>query len=82
MGDCKEIYDAMNQHRKEQRLSDKEKNTQILIKEGIKFKSNNDGVHLIIGEWSFWPSTNKFFHTKTGKKGYGVHKLLNLLKDK
>lgn len=41
--------------------------------------SNNGGIHLVIGDFDFWPSTGLFKNRKTGKKGRGVFNLIKVL---
>ena len=77
-----EKYREEYEEKKAKRKSNLEWSTNYLKKMGVKFESRNNGIHLIIGEFDFWPSTGKFISRKTKKKSRGVKNLVNILKQK
>jgi len=74
-----EIFRAMAEHRQAKRRANNASSTEILRKNGIEFVSKNNGAHLIIGQYNFWPSTGLFIHRKTNARGRGVFNLLKTL---
>jgi len=81
---CGECHDYAHspfdkEESKKRKKSNLEKSTQILIDKGIDFKSKNNGVHLIVGEYNFWPSTGLFIHRRTDNPGRGIYNLLREL---
>jgi len=57
------------------------KNTQILIDSNIPFIILNNGIHLKLGNFDYYPSTDLFLNAISGERGYGVEKLIKLLKE-
>lgn len=45
---------------------------------GIQY-STTDGVHFIVGEWNFWPTTGLFIHRQTNQRGRGIFNFLKQL---
>lgn len=74
---CK-IFNCLNGLRQQKRISNIKNSTKLLIKKGIKFESFNNGIHLKVGNYDFYPSTGLYMHKKTKFKKYGI---FNLLKD-
>ena len=85
MSELGEAYKALAEHnkveRQEKKRLNKARSTQILADKGIPFQSFNNGVHLVVGTFDFWPSTGKFISHVTGEKGRGVFKLIKKIKD-
>lgn len=75
-----EAYDALREERTDKRRRNTEASTRILIEKGIEFQSHNDGVHLVVGAFDFWPSTGLFMDRRTRGRGRGVFNLIKLLK--
>ena len=63
------------------RWNNYEKSVALLDDYGAEYRVCDPGTgHLKIrDEWSFWPTTGKFYNEKTGEKGRGVFNLLKLL---
>ena len=59
-----------------------ETNTEYLQRAGAFFTSFNNGLHLVVtspqGLIDYWPSTNKFSVRKTGERGRGYKRVLQL----
>ena len=79
MGDMAEIFNDMKKYKKEKRASNTFKSTKMLEDASIHFKSKNNGSHLIVGDYNFWPSTGLFENIKTKKTGRGVYNLIKKL---
>lgn len=81
MGDTGDDFKAYRDYCRDKRQSNKEKSTALLIENGIKFDSRNDGVHLMIetakGRVNFYPSTGLYNGAFSGR---GVFNLLKELK--
>lgn len=81
MNDLAELYDEYAEERKAKKKKNICQSTATLEREGIKFESKNNGVHLIVtgtgGLIDFWPSTGKFI-VREGYTGRGVFNLLKL----
>lgn len=79
-----EIGKAIDEESKRKRASNRESSAEILKRNGIKFESNNNGVHLIIKRnmtvVDFWPGTGKYRIRNTGATGRGVFNLLRVIK--
>jgi hypothetical protein len=82
MGDMGDMYRAMNEHRKERRVRNTTRSTQLLKDKGVEFEAKNGGCHLRISHGDetvdFWPSTGLFM-VKNVEKGRGVHNLLKYI---
>jgi len=80
MSDIREIYEAMKEHSKQKKESNKRFSTNELESRDIKFESKNDGYHLIVNHFNkiadFWPYTGKFIIRNNNKKGRGVFNLI------
>lgn len=74
-------YCKMKQAKKR---SNKQKSTDILEQYGFHFRSHNHGIHLVIEHncmtVDFWPSTGKWIHRQTQKKGRGIFPLMDYLR--
>lgn len=46
---------------------------------GMEIRSFNEGRHLKVGDFDFWPKSEKFFNPKTGVKGRGLENLRQAL---
>jgi hypothetical protein len=80
MGDMKEDFQALEQCMKERKSERKLRSILMLQKHSIKFTIlNEDGPHLRIGDYDFWPSTDKWIHRKTNKRGWTVDSLIDVL---
>ena len=81
MGDMGDDFKAYREYCRDKRQSNKEKSTALLIENGIKFDSRNDGVHLMIetskGRVNFYPSTGLY---NGALQGRGVFNLRNSAK--
>lgn len=65
--DIAAVGEALDERSKERRAHNRTASADILIKVGVAFSSNNDGVHLIVhrDKWivDFWPGTGLWrFH--------------------
>lgn len=76
---CK-IFNAIKGLSQENRKRIRDWSTNYLKRNNIEFTSHNNGIHLKVGDYDFWPSTGMFLHKKTRTKGRGVFKLVKLLK--
>lgn len=76
MGDMGDVFRDLTKHKKEKREENTRSSTEVLRSQGIVFESKNNGAHLIVGDFDFWPSTGLFIHRKTKKKGRGVFNLI------
>jgi hypothetical protein len=74
------IYRDWRKEKQKKRQKNKEYSTKILIENGIKFKSFNNGIHLRIGNVNFYPSTGLFQGPDFA--GRGIKNLLKKLKRK
>lgn len=77
MCDMKEDMKAFRECRRDKRERNREYSTALLTKEGIKFESRNDGLHLMIetskGRINFYPSTGLYNGVLQGR---GVKSLI------
>lgn len=81
MGDMKDYYDALDQEIAKRKSSQALRSVLVLQAEGIKFTVlNQNGPHLRVGAFDFWPSTGRFVHRKTNRWGRTVERLLALLR--
>ena len=71
---------AISNFFKEKRKSNTISSTEILKKFEIKFESKNDGAHIIVENFDFWPSTGLFINRKTKKRGRGIFNLLKQIR--
>jgi hypothetical protein len=75
-----EIFHALNEYRQQRRRDNTIASTKILNDRGITFISKNNGAHLIVGRYNFWPSTGLFADRKTNQRGRGVFNLIKKIK--
>lgn len=81
MGEHGELMKAFREQSRERKQSNRERSTQRLLENGVKFQSRNDGLHLMIdtpaGRVNFYPSTGLYNGVLEGR---GVFTLLDELK--
>lgn len=81
MSEFAEDMRAFKEYSKEKKAANREKSTALLIENGIKFESRNDGLHLIIqtlgGRVNFYPSTGLYNGVLSGR---GVFTLMEAIK--
>ncbi len=75
-----EAYDALRQERLEKRRRNTESSTRILSDSGIEFRSYNNGAHLLVDEFDFWPSTGLFIDRQAGTRGRGVFNMIDIIR--
>lgn len=86
-GDVGAMWRAHRAARAAKRAENTEKSAALLRESGIYFTSHNYGGHLYVAErFDFWPGTGLWHERKARpgsqrRKGRGVQKLINLLKD-
>lgn len=77
-----EMYRDLRSISQEKRKDNRESSAEILTRNGVAFRSRNNGAHLIITHLGktadFWPGTGKYQVHGTGKYKRGV---FNLLRD-
>lgn len=64
------------------RQRNRENSAAILTERGVFFRTNNGGVHLMVGKpvvADFWPGTGYFRFRLSGARGRGVHNLLRAM---
>ena len=80
MSEIGEIFGAMREAGRERRRSNLERSTALLQERGVRFESNNGGIHLIVRGGGlvvdYWPSTGLFIVRGSGRKGRGGFNLL------
>lgn len=81
MGDMGEIFRAMREDKKQKKEVRKHWALQVLDDNRIEYTVlSENGPHLRIGEFDFWPSTGVFVHRKIrGLRGVGVKQLMKFL---
>lgn len=81
MGDMVEMFGAMREIKRERRAKNTQSSTELLEVSGIKFTTNNGGVHLIVKAGrrvvDFWPSTGLWIVRGDKKKHRGVMRLIS-----
>lgn len=79
MSDCIEVFQAMKDHSKNKRASNRENGPKFLTEAGIPFVEKNQGAHLIVegGDCfiDYWPGTGRWA-SRSGAKGFGVRNLV------
>lgn len=80
MGDMGDFWYDINCLRAAQKTKNKKRNTLALEQSGIAFNSFNNGFHLRFMSYDYYPSTDLYIHRNTGKKGWGLIKLLKQIK--
>jgi len=78
--DLGKTFKSMRVWSQNKKKANQEWSTNYLKELGIKFVSKNNGLHLIVGEWHFWPSTGKFINHKKQVKGRGVKNFVKRLR--
>lgn len=71
-----EAYAEQRKRNQEKRAANRQRSAEMLTAAGIEFESKNDGAHLIVGDYDFWPGTGLFVNRKTGEKKRGVGELI------
>lgn len=76
-----EMWKAWRQHSQEKRRANRTNSPHLLTEAGIPFTVKNDGAHLIVdNRFDFWPGTGRWIKRDTGRKGFGVHSLINAIR--
>lgn len=85
MSDEGEFWRDVTAARQEKRASNRESSADMLKQNGIKFRSNNGGAHLIVEGPTcfidFWPGTGRWSVRAGNQKGFGVRNLIALFKE-
>ena len=79
MSEIGELFTALREQRRIKKLSNLEQSTNILKEKNINFVSRNNGIHLIVGNFDFYPSTGKFINRISKKDGRGIFNLIKKL---
>ena len=80
MADEGDFWREVKKERQEKKHSNEDSSIRLLKHRGIKYEVlSESSSHYRIGDWSFWPTTGKFYNPKTGKKGRGVRNLLKII---
>lgn len=82
MSELGETFSAYRELRRAKKEQNKVNSIEILKNAGISYQTKNGGIHLIVGEYNFWPTTGKFQNRITKKTGRGVFKLIKLLTER
>jgi len=70
----------MTETQKKLRKENLIKNTKKLDDAGISYKSFNNGIHLKVGCYDYFPSTDLFVHIRASyNKNYGINNLIKKL---
>lgn len=77
MGDMWRSVKAAGQAK---RADNRKSSPQLLAEAGIAFTAKNDGAHLIVGGFDFWPGTGLFMPRGGGKRRYGVRNLIKAVR--
>lgn len=76
-----EIWAEHRKERQEKRWKNRDWSITFLVKQGIKVQCLSEPIgHYKVGDFSFWPTTGKYYNPKTGKSGRGVKNLVRELK--
>ena len=75
MSDQAEYFRAINQHRQQERVQQKETNTAIIRRSGLTFRLTNNGECLVFREQSkptvdFYPSSGRWRDVGPSKRNY------------
>lgn len=78
-----EGFRAMKLERQTKRASMKAQNTAALTATGVPFTSHNEGAHLIVCGFDFWPSTGQWIErglpSMKKARGFGLKGLLDAI---
>ena len=76
----------MKIERQTKRAKLKGENTEALILTGVAFTSHNNGAHLIVCGFDFWPSTGRWVErglpSMKKMRGFGLKTLLDAIEKK
>ena len=59
-----------------------DKSIRLLKEAGIEFESRDFGKHLVVCGFDFYPALGLFIHQESKKRGHGVFKLIESIKEK
>lgn len=68
--------------RRAKRKKNRSFSTYLLDKHGIPFESRNNGAHLIVGDFDFYPGTGLYKNRFNAEQGRGVFNLIEILEEK
>jgi hypothetical protein len=80
MSEQTDIFNALGQIGRSKRQSNTKTSRDLLVRNGFKFESFNNGVMIRLCGYDFYPSTGLFLNRKTKTKGRGVFNLMRILK--
>ena len=82
MGDMADAFNAMAEAAKKRKANNRKQSPKLLKQAGITFRSENDGVHLIVKNKKctvdFWPGTGTWI-VRARKRGCGVSNLIKYM---
>lgn len=77
------MWNAIRADSKEKRWDNFQKSLKVLDDAGIVYRIADEVTgHIKIGDWSFWPTTGKYYHQRKKWRGRGVFNLLKNLQCK
>jgi len=84
MGDMGDLWREHREHKQEKKRSNITSSIHLIEKLADESKlelKKLSNEHYRIGLYDFWPSTGRYMHVTTKKKGRGVFNLIKLLKE-
>lgn len=79
MSDMGDMWREMREHGRKKKSTNLDNSVKLLMQKGVDIRRCTD-FHYKIDGWDFWPSTGKFYNSKTAEKGRGVFNLIKKLK--
>lgn len=80
MSEDGEMWAEIRADSQKKRWENVEKSLQILYSKGFPVKVINEPTaHYRVEGWDFWPTTGKFYNSKTKQKGRGVFNLIKVI---
>ena len=84
MSEMAEIWGDLRKIRQEKKRANLSSSTAMLEQNGIRFTSNNGGIHLVLSSGSevidYWPSTGLWMIRGNPRKHRGVNRLIAYMK--
>lgn len=81
MGDMKEYFKALDEVNARRKSAQALRSLLLLEASGFKFTVlNQNGPHVRVGSFDFWPSTGRFVDRKSNKWGRTIEALLAYLR--
>ena len=79
MGDMREAYDALKEHKRSRKNERYAKALAMLAERKIRYQLGRSSNIIVAGRYELWPSTHAWFDRRSGKRGRGIDGFMKMV---